>query len=360
MSATASDSLLQAIIWLCAALLFAVALAFVVLFALRIRNQKRQQQLQEQQQYWQQLLFSACDPNAKLHFDPERLRQFKQSTPIFLWLIQKWSLMHHYVRGDADDGLQQFADTLKLQTRIVEHMQTQHTRRLIACCLALGDMQHLGSSAVIRLTELTEHNSSMVVLTALRALMRFDPKLALSLLLKNPHYIAPERLVTILKECPPNLVTEATCATILQDNPQHAHYLLRVLKGLQVPVSKRFITTLLERFHDNNNIISMALSLLSSPELLPLVRDYTTYDNEGVRVQATSALARLAEPEDEARLWQLVCDASWWVRYRAAEGLFELPFLTVEQVLEKAEALDDNYAQTMLEQVATEVHYGVL
>lgn len=360
MSVTASNTLLDIIIALCVVLFSAVAITFVLLFYLRIRNQQQHVALEQQQAYWQRMLFSACDPNATLQFEPERLKELKATTSTFLWLIQKWSLMHHYVRGDADDGLQQFADKLKLQPRIVELMASTSTRHLIACNIALGDMQDLNGNAVVRLTELTDHDSSMVVLTALRALMRYDAQLALPLLLKNVHFIAPERLVTILRECPPKLLTEETSAMILQDNPEHAFYLLRVLKGLEIPLSEKFIVALLKRFANNSDITAIALSFMNSPQHLALVRDYCRHDNEAIRVQATATLARLAEAEDEELLWQLVCDRSWWVRYRAAEGLLELPQLSQEQVLAKAAKLEDDYAQTMLKQVAVEVNYGVL
>lgn len=359
-SATDSSQLLEIITVLCVVLFVAVALAFVLLFYLRIKNQKRKIALDEQQAYWQRLLFLACDPKAELHFAPDRLKELKGSTAIFLWLIQRWSQMHQYVRGDADDGLQQFADKLKMQPRIIELMQSNNTRRLIACNIALGDMQYLHANAVIRLTELTDHDSSMVVLTALRALMRYDAQLALPLLLKNVHFIAPERLVTILRECPPKLLTEETSAMILQDNPQHAYYLLRVLKGLEVPVSADFIEALFQRFAEDEDVIAIGLSLANDPQNLPLIRRYTSHEQTAVRVQATAALARLAEPEDEARLWELVCDDAWWVRYRAAEGLFELPHTNPEAILAKAASLNDEYAQTMLKQVAVEVEYGVL
>lgn len=357
-SATASEALFYWLNIIAGVVLLAVLVTFVALFWLRFKHQKAAEQLAQRQTYWQHVLFDACDPKHRIKLDPQRLVELKNNKDIFFWFMQKWSQMHQYVRGDADDGLQQLADRLKLEARIVRLMSSQDTRLLIACCIALGDLQKLGSHAVIRLVELTDHKSGMVVLTALRALMRFDAPLALPLLLKNVQYIAPERLVSILRECPPKLLSEQVSQTILRDNPKYASYLLKVIKGMDLNVSDRFIKQTLQRFADNEEIIAVTISLIQSPKLLPLLRQYTQHSAEVIRIQATSALARLAQPEDIELLWQLVCDKSWWVRYRAAEGLFEQPQLLRSAILARAEQLADNYGKTMIAQINAETNYG--
>jgi hypothetical protein len=219
-------------------------------------------------------------------------------------------------------------------------------------------MQKLSSHAVIRLVELTDHKSGMVVLTALRALMRYDAPLALPLLLKNVQHIAPERLVSILRECPPKLLSEQVSQTILRDNPKYASYLLKVIKGMDLNVSDTFVMQTLQRFADSDDIIAATIGLIQSPKLLPLVRQHTKHPAEAVRIQATSTLARLAQPADIELLWQLVCDKSWWVRYRAAEGLFEQPQLARSEIMARAAQLTDEYGKTMIAQIAAETHYG--
>lgn len=341
-------------------ILVAVLFTLVVLFYLRRQHQQRQDEIEQRKHYWQMVLFRACDKREAIELDPIRAKEFKTNIDIFLWVIQKWSQMHQYVRGDADDGLQRLADTLKFEPRILGVMKSDNTRHLIACCIALGDLQHMSAKAVIRLAELTDHHSSMVILTALRALMRYDAKTALPLLLKNVHFIAPERLVTILRECPPKLLSEATSQSILANSPQHAGYLLRVIKGMELPMSETFIRQILDKFSDNVDVVAATLALISTPKLLPIVRVYARSDINPIRIQATAALARLAEPQDIELLWTLLCDSSWWVRYRAAEGLLEQPNADIDALLKRSEALTDEYAKTMLQQVATEIRYGVL
>jgi|GEM_PF-2584023 HEAT repeat protein len=357
-SDTASEALLYWLNLITVGVLLAVVATFVSLFWLRLKHQKVAEQVAQRQTYWQQVLFEACDPKHRIKLDSQRLRELKANKNIFFWFMQKWSQMHQYVRGDADDGLQQLADRLKLETRILRLTDTQDTRLLIACCIALGDMQKLSSHAVIRLVELTDHKSGMVVLTALRALMRYDAPLALPLLLKNVQHIAPERLVSILRECPPKLLSEQVSQTILRDNPKYASYLLKVIKGMDLNVSDTFVMQTLQRFADSDDIIAATIGLIQSPKLLPLVRQHTKHPAEAVRIQATSTLARLAQPADIELLWQLVCDKSWWVRYRAAEGLFEQPQLARSEIMARAAQLTDEYGKTMIAQIAAETHYG--
>jgi HEAT repeat protein len=71
-------------------------------------------------------------------------------------------------------------------------------------------------------------------------------------------------------------------------------------------------------------------------------------------VQAAKALGRIGERADTARLVQLLADREWWVRYRAAQALVELPWLKRAELAALASGLEDRYAADMLAQVMAE------
>jgi len=333
-----------------------VILVWSWLFILRLVHQGRDKKQLELQQHWRFVLFEFCaNPQADLPH-PTQIKQLWQDTRAFLWFIQLWSLMHRYVRGDADDGLERLAENIRLERQALELMRGQDVRTLIATAIAMGDLQKLSPKTIKRLKELTQHSSSMVVLTALRALMRNDQTIAVPILLKLNSFVAPERLVTIAKECDSRYLIQQAQETLLQTTPEHAVYLLKVLQGIDVPLSSREAEHLVRHFKSQHEAIAQLIPLLDHPHHLPLVRRLTHSAQLSVRVQATRMLGELASnKQDLERLWQLLQDSVWWVRYRAAQGVFLHPEFSPAYLKEKLTELADPFARNMLMQVANEM-----
>lgn len=344
----------QVTVWL----YLATATALLLLFFLRHLNQKRLRERTEIQHYWQQQLFAACDATAPLPLDTIQQQHLKKRADLMLWFLQRWSQMHRYVRGDADDGLAILASQLELEYECLNLAERDDVRTLIAANIALGDLPELAPESVSYLVEQMSHRSSMVVLTALRALMRYHPRLALSLFLRRPQLVAPERLVAILKECPPNLLTAEVLQSILDKSPQHVAYLLRVLKGVKVALEPLALRKIIEKYSNDTDVLAASLGLIEHPKLLPLARRYLEHESIAVRVQATAALGRFAQPGDEPLLWRQLSDSAWWVRYRAAEALYHLPNVDPNDLMRRAHKLKDPFARDMMEQMYAEVTYG--
>jgi len=77
-----------------------------------------------------------------------------------------------------------------------------------------------------------------------------------------------------------------------------------------------------------------------------------------VRVQAARALGRVGERSDAERLVALLGDAQWWVRYRAAQALLELPALSRADLDALRASLTDRFAADMLSQAMAESEAG--
>lgn len=335
----------------------AVLLVWIWLFILRLIHERQDIQRRQLQQQWQTYLFQCCaDAQANLP-EQSQIQGLWKDTKAFLWFMQMWSVMHRYVRGDADDGLERLAKALQLEQQALRLMQGQDVRTLIATAIAMGDLQKLSPTTIKRLQQLTRHSSSMVVLTALRALMRNDQALAVPILLKLKSFVAPERLVTIAKECDSNYLIQEAQKALFQATPKRANYLFKVLQGVDVPISAEVAEHLAQHFKDHPETIAHFIPLLDHPHHLPLIRRFTHSSKVSVRVQATRVLAELArEQEDLDRLWQLLQDSVWWVRYRAAEGIFWHPKFSRKYLQEQWAERVDPYAKDMLLQVAHEMN----
>ncbi|WP_198400875.1 HEAT repeat domain-containing protein [Idiomarina piscisalsi] len=356
-----SEQLLQ---WMHSALLVIVVFVLLVwswLFILRIIHQEDEKKRNELQRQWRRFLFECCaNPKAEL---PERaqIKQLWQDTQAFLWFIQLWSLMHRYVRGDADDGLERLAEHIRLERQALELMRGQDVRTLIATAIAMGDLQKLSPATIKRLKELTQHSSSMVVLTALRALMRNDQTIAVPILLQLKRFVAPERLVTIAKECDSRYLIQQAQKILLETTAEHAVYLLTVLQGVNAPLSSSEAETLIRHFKSQPEATAQLIPLLDHPHHLPLIRRLTQSAELSIRVQATRMLGELARnKQDLERLWQLLQDSAWWVRYRAARGIFSHPEFSPDYLKEQLTELADPFARNMLMQVANEMNLEII
>jgi len=100
-------------------------------------------------------------------------------------------------------------------------------------------------------------------------------------------------------------------------------------------------------------IVLAALRLARAPGVLDDVRRHLASADWRARVQAVRALGELGDRSDVARLRTLLSDPQWWVRYRAAQALLALPFLTEAELAELRNE-GDRYAADMIAQVSAE------
>jgi hypothetical protein len=62
----------------------------------------------------------------------------------------------------------------------------------------------------------------------------------------------------------------------------------------------------------------------------------------------------VGEPCDRERLVQMLRDAEWWVRYRAAQALATRPFATPDEIVTMAAHLGDRFAHDIAVQALAE------
>jgi HEAT repeat protein len=101
-------------------------------------------------------------------------------------------------------------------------------------------------------------------------------------------------------------------------------------------------------------VVIAGLRGVRTPETLPEVRALLAHGDWQVRVQAARALGRVGERGDAGRLVLLLGDLEWWVRYRAAEALLELPAFTRADLDALRASLTDRFAADMLSQAMAE------
>jgi hypothetical protein len=115
----------------------------------------------------------------------------------------------------------------------------------------------------------------------------------------------------------------------------------------------RLIRELIQNSSDVE-VLSACLHIVKDPLLLRRIRELTTHKTWFVRALAATAIGRMGSEDDIPTLMILLSDSKWWVRYRAAEAITSLPFITLIQVKKVKIAVNDKFGKEMMAQVIAE------
>jgi HEAT repeat protein len=225
--------------------------------------------------------------------------------------------------------------------------------RLLAVC-ALGQMRDNWSWD--RLLELVRGSHLALSLAAARALVQINAKAAIPLLLPlmaSREDWSPSVVVHMLQEAGADDVSGPLVKAALEVPPEQAHRLVRYFGVAHSQAAVPAVRQLIRRTTDVECLVA-CLRVFSDAGDLETVRRYLTHPTWEVRVQAVIALGRMGTPEDEASLVLLLSDPEWWVRYRAAHALHELPPADATRFDRIALRLDDRFARDMLVHVHAE------
>ena len=270
--------------------------------------------------------------------------------------IKLWVHLQASLRGEASVALNAVARRLG-----VEHdaramlARGPRTERLLATLL-LG---HLGDRASWdTLRTLAESPDVTLSLSALWALVRIDPHAAAAYL--TPLFItrddwAMSHVAGILKEA------SAPVAGVLADllptlPPGRLPRALRIAEALRIDLPPALLADALAS--TDVDLITAALRIVATPGLRDTVRGLLAHPDWQVRVLAAKALGRIGDSSDVGRLVALLADREWWVRYRAAQAIADLPWLARAELDALQAGLTDRFAADILAQVIAETRAG--
>ncbi|OIQ90436.1 HEAT repeat protein [mine drainage metagenome] len=267
-----------------------------------------------------------------------------------------WLRFQKIVRGKARSQLKHLLIKLSVKNDVINMMQGKKTdERLIAITVTglLGFREVWGELV----TTLNDPLPAVSV-TAAQALLHIDDKLA-SLhvipMIINRRDWAIDRVAMMFRDASQDFV-EAFVLTVEKAELESQPYLLRlmrILDVLQLDRSLTFLRHILEK-SDNSELVTATLKLVRSTNDIDLVRQRINDQNWSVQVQAAIVLGRLGTREDVPVLVSLMSSKDWWVRYRAAKSLTQLPFVSSMEIESIRHGLTDTFARDILSQVLAE------
>ncbi len=270
------------------------------------------------------------------------------------FFLHEWNITHDSIRGSAETRLNSLARELEIDQQVWKMLDRHSVRGKLVATATLG---HLGENrAWDRISAMLESGNTLLSLLAASALVQIDADRALPIVI--PHMAdredwPPARVATILRRAGPDAVSGPLAKAILEATPEKANRLLRYLDTCHLAVADELTHRLL-KYSDDDYIITALLRTLDNPRELPIVRRLISHQRWHIRMLCAVALGRIGEAEDEAVLIELLSDQAWWVRYRAAQTLNHLPFMSIDRLRAIQERQSDRYARDILDQVIAE------
>ena len=358
--------------WLGVAVVIVAVSIMVVIFAMRRSMLRKERNHRRAAAFWRGVLVPAATrATGRTPALPKRdLTGF----------IEAWNQVHLELQGRDEPALQRIARDVELDKHLYRALASGgwvrvcpgervlfrvektlasggfHGRLMSLTALGyLNDRAHFDEIA-----RYLDDRSSIVSLSAARALMQLDPQRAVALFV--PQIVArpdwsQSGVAQILQEAGPATVSEKLGEVVLQANADVAPRLIRFLAGVSPEQADVVIRKILQSSEDEH-LISTCLQVMSSQADLDLVRPLLSRERWHVRMHAASAIGRLGGEGDEHLLVPLLADAQWWVRYRAAQALVRLPSMGDGDVARLRATQTDRFACDILDQVVAEEKIG--
>lgn len=268
--------------------------------------------------------------------------------------LAEWNVLHDLLQGESKSRLNALAVRLGIDRYA---RQLLGAGRLADRLLAAATLGHLrDASARDELLAMLASDNTLVSLVAARALISIDPAAALPRVLpviRDREDWSTPRVADLFMEAGPEAVSVPLEAAIAACPPEQVPKLIAVLPEVALPVSERIVSRLL-RAPTDDRIKSICLRILGNPRDLPVVRDLATHPRWHVRMNVAVVLGRMGLPQDSDTLVMMLSDPEWWVRYRAAQALLAMPFVTPEEVARIRDTMGDEFARDILDHVMAE------
>lgn len=273
--------------------------------------------------------------------------------------VDAWNHVHQSLGAQDDSGLQRVAREIGLEHKLYLAIDHGSFHNRVMSIIALGYLR--SRTHFDKLARYLDDRSTIISLSAARALMHIDPSRAVSMLV--PHIVQrgdwPQGGVAqILHDASPALVSKELGEVALQANADVAPRLIRFLADVSPAAAGPVIRRVLESAPDDH-LVSTCLQVMTDPADLDLIRSLLSHERWHVRMHAASALGRMGRAGDEQHLLPLLADTQWWVRYRAAQAISRLPNIDEEGMRRLRAAQNDRFACDVLDQVMAERNMGV-
>lgn len=321
----------------------------VILRVIYRRNERRKHEFLS---IWRGFLTES----ALTHLDPRQLPVIADKDVVFF--LPYWNHLQNSLHAESRERLNFLARSTGIDRAVRRMLQKGNPAEKLLAIVSLG---HLGEKADTEaLEKLLASEHPIACLHAARALLYIDPgKLGeLVPIIVQRSDLPTTAIANILKEAGSNTVSPIIAdmlrhAFLQGAAPQHMVRLIALAVAAHPSVVHASLREIMDKTEDTEVLVA-CLKAMRDPCDLPRVRQLIGHPDWRVRVHAASALGDMGAEKDMESLIKLLSDSQWWVRYRAAQAISRLPFVTAGGLEGIKKHLDDRFAIDMLNQVISE------
>jgi len=268
--------------------------------------------------------------------------------------INEWNTLYDKIGGTSHDNLIELAKKTAIQRTAIKLLIAPNIKLQLIGVITLGNMRNEGAWPF--LVSIAKNSETTLSMAAYRALSQINVDKALVELL--PQLVSridwPASMVAkILKSTRNPKICELLQEASYKAKEEELPNIIRYVNVLKCSNASQLYRQVLDKQVDDQ-IISLCLRELTDPTAIDLVHRYLDYPRWHVRVAVAHALGSIGGPDDLEYLKKMLSDKQWWVRYRAAEAIVNLPFVTNEDVSKIRNDLQDERAQLIIDQVIAE------
>ena len=327
-----------------------VILMLIQVISFRIYSVYQNRVKQKARQIWRPVL-------AKVMLsDPENIpRLEKKHQHVFL---QEWNRFYFMLRGEALTRLQKLASDKHLDLIAHQYINSRNIRKRLQGIITLGHMQDY--SVWDKLIDFINSKHAILSLTAAQALVDIDSKNAIRFLL--PHIIKRRdwpvaRVAMLLSSANPDELSMLLKQTINQSPEEDIPYILGFMDSSHFNPEICNLYQQLGNSHDSR-VIAACINAAKETQGLELARKHASNPQWYIRLHVARTLGRLGTKADIKILTQLMSDPEWWVRYRSAQAITQMPFFDADELKKLHSQLDDRYARDILQQAISEQQWA--
>ena len=295
---------------------------------------------------WQPILVESLDgvPNEIPNLDPRDNLDF----------LLLWNYLQESIRDESKENLNTIARMLHLDLWAIRALDKRNFRDKLLAIQTLGWLRE--KMVWHELIEIMNNSAPVISLSAARALVRTDPESVIrefiELIVKRGDW-SFSLVGKILREAGADTISEPMVKIARTTDENSLPKLLRFFELLHSSVAAPTLTYFLKT-SSNTEVINSCLRAVQNPDDLPIVRELLKHQDWKIRTQAARCLGRIGTKDDERRLAHAAGDQQWWVRYRAAQALANLPSTTVFRLREISMAHYNPYASDVIDKVIGE------
>lgn len=269
-------------------------------------------------------------------------------------IIPMWAYYHEFLDGDCRQGLNKLARLCDIDIHAKKALRSDNVRERLFAIQVLGNLRDRETRRLLRPIAYT--GNPYLSLAAAHALLRIEPREAIEeivpMIASRPDW-SPARVISMLREAGPDVISEPLAKAAIDADIAYQPLLIIYLDTADEQVAFRAIRAILLATADQQVTITCLYQLgrMAHPDGIKLVRTYLEHPNWLIQLHAVAGIGRMGSDRDIDDLVRMLSHKQYWVRYRAAQALANLPTMSRDRLEGISESQTDRYAKDILTQV---------